>query len=216
MRAIFLDRDGVICENRSDYVKSWREFKFLPGAKQSLAALRYLGLPIIVVTNQSAIGRGIVQTDIVERIHKRMVAEIQAYGGHINRVYCCPHHPEEGCNCRKPQSGMLLQAAQELEIDLAQSYMVGDAVTDLTAGQQVGCHSILVLTGRGLPQLASALGSVNKQFTITRDLMQAAAHIYRRERQMTYINQPGLTNNHHRKSWFPGQQPLTTSYRVLS
>lgn len=183
MHAIFLDRDGVICENRSDYVKSWREFKFLPGAKQSLAALRYLGLPIIVVTNQSAIGREIVPADVVDKIHRRMVAEIQAYGGYITHVYCCPHHPEADCDCRKPQPGMLLQAAQELGIDLSQSYMVGDAVTDLMAGQRAGCHSILVLTGRGLQQLTPALGSVNKQFTITRNLMQAVALIYRLERR---------------------------------
>lgn len=195
MRAIFLDRDGVICENRSDYVKNWREFKFLPGAKQSLAALRYLGLPIILVTNQSAIGRGIVSADIVEKIHQRMVAEIQVYGGQITRVYCCPHHPEAGCGCRKPQPGMFLQAAQELGINLAQSYMVGDAVTDLVAGQQAGCHSILVLTGRGMAQLPSALSSVNKQFTITRNLMQAAGHIYRLERQNSYLSRSGSSTS---------------------
>ena len=183
MRAIFLDRDGVICENRSDYVKSWREFKFLPGAKQSLAALRYLGLPIVIVTNQSAIGRGIVSADVVEDVHYRMSAEIQAYGGLITGVYYCPHHPEDRCDCRKPQPGMLLQAADALKIDLSQSYMVGDAATDLIAGQQAGCHPILVLTGRGLPQLPRALGSVRKQFTITRNLMQAAGYIYRMERQ---------------------------------
>ncbi|HRV94863.1 MAG TPA: D-glycero-beta-D-manno-heptose 1,7-bisphosphate 7-phosphatase [Anaerolineae bacterium] len=195
MRAIFLDRDGVICENRPDYVKSWREFEFLPGAKQSLAALRYLGLPIIVVTNQSAIGRGIVSTNDVETIHHRMTAEIQAYGGHITHVYCCPHHPEEGCDCRKPQPGMLLQAAQDLGIDLSCSYMVGDAATDLLAGQQAGCHSILVLTGRGLTQLPRALGSVNKQFTITRNLMQAAGYIYRLERQPVQSLHPDEFDN---------------------
>ncbi|MCB0170392.1 MAG: D-glycero-beta-D-manno-heptose 1,7-bisphosphate 7-phosphatase [Anaerolineae bacterium] len=194
MRAIFLDRDGVICENRSDYVKSWREFKFLPGAKQSLAALRYLGLPIIVVTNQSAIGRGLVRAGDVEDIHQRMVAEIQAYGGQITRVYCCPHHPEEGCDCRKPQPGMLLQAAQELDIDLNGSYMVGDAMSDLQAGHQAGCHSILVLTGRGLPQLAPALASMNKPFTINKNLMQAAGYIYRRERKAIQVTRPDAGN----------------------
>ncbi|MCB0212549.1 MAG: HAD family hydrolase [Anaerolineae bacterium] len=192
MRAIFLDRDGVICENRSDYVKNWQEFKFLPGAKQSLAALRYLELPIIVVTNQSAIGRGIVSADVVDDIHHRMMTEIQGYGGHITHVYCCPHHPEDECDCRKPKPGMLLQAAQELGIDLSQSYMIGDAASDLIAGHQAGCHSILVLTGRGLPQLARAFGSVNKQFTITRNLMQAAGHIYRIERQSVQNSQPDI------------------------
>ncbi|MCB9107486.1 MAG: D-glycero-beta-D-manno-heptose 1,7-bisphosphate 7-phosphatase [Anaerolineales bacterium] len=205
MQAIFLDRDGVICENRSDYVKSWREFKFLPGAKQSLAALRYLGLPIIVVTNQSAIGRGIIPAEVVEEIHRQMVTEIQAYGGHITRIYYCPHHPEAGCDCRKPQPGMLLQAAQELGIDLNQSYMVGDAVTDLVAGQQAYCHSILVLTGRGLPQLTAALGSMHKQFTITRNLMQAAGYIYKRERQKMHGRRPSSFD-----------KPLPQEFRLLA
>ena len=93
MRAIFLDRDGVICENRSDYVKSWREFEFLPGVKDSIAALSRLGLPIVVVTNQAAIGRGLVSAEAVEAIHERMVAEIAAYGGRIDRVIYCPHRP---------------------------------------------------------------------------------------------------------------------------
>jgi HAD superfamily hydrolase (TIGR01662 family) len=86
MRAIFLDRDGVICENRSDYVKSWDEFQFLPKAKDSLAALGRLGLPIIVVTNQSIINRGLVASGVVEDIHQRMMAEVKAYGGRIDRV----------------------------------------------------------------------------------------------------------------------------------
>ncbi|MCB0164433.1 MAG: HAD family hydrolase [Anaerolineae bacterium] len=194
MRAIFLDRDGVICENRSDYVKSWREFKFLPGAKQSLAALRYLGLPIIVVTNQSAIGQGLVPASVVENIHQRMIAEIQAYGGQISHVYCCPHHPQEGCDCRKPQPGMLLQAARELGVDLSRSYMVGDAMTDLRAGQQAGCHPIMVLTGRGLPQLTPAFTSMNTPFTITRNLMQAAGYIYRLERPKVQVTGPDESN----------------------
>src|SRR5262245_42634607 len=129
MRAIFLDRDGVICENRSDHVKSWAEFKFLPGAKNGLATLSRLGLPIIVVTNQAVIGRGIISADVVEDIHQRMLAEITAWGGRIDRVIYCPHRPEDECLCRKPKPGMLLQAAQELNLDLSQSYLVGDAAS---------------------------------------------------------------------------------------
>jgi D-glycero-D-manno-heptose 1,7-bisphosphate phosphatase len=184
MRAIFLDRDGVICENRSDYVKSWSEFQFLPGAQQSLAALSRLGLPIIVITNQSAIGRGIISANTVEDIHQRMVAEIAAYGGRIDRVIYCPHHPEEKCHCRKPQPGMLLKVAKEMGIDLTRSYLIGDAVTDLLAAQQVGCQSFLVLTGRGFQQLISALCLVDRQFTIIHNLMGAMNYILRAELQI--------------------------------
>lgn len=180
MRAIFLDRDGVICENRSDHVKSWGEFEFLPGAKDSLAALSRLDLPIIVVTNQAIVDRGVVPASVVDDIHRRMVTEVEAHGGRIDRVVYCPHRPEDRCGCRKPEPGMLLQVAGELGIDLAQSYMVGDAATDLVAGQQVGCQTFLVLTGRGFQQLLPAFRSV-EQFTITRNLPAAATHILKAE-----------------------------------
>lgn len=181
MRAIFLDRDGVICVNRHDYIKSWAEFQFLPDAKNSLAALSRLGLPVVIVTNQSAIGRGIVPASVVEDIHRRMVAEIVVHGGRIDRVLYCPHSPEARCDCRKPQPGMLLQAAQEMNIDLASSYLVGDAATDILAGNRVGCRTFLALTGRGFQQLLPALGAVGNNFTIVRSLMEATTQILKAE-----------------------------------
>lgn len=185
MHAIFLDRDGVICQNRNDHVKSWSEFRFIPGVKNSLAALSKLDLPIIVVTNQAIIGRGIVPASVVEDIHQRMVAEIIAYGGRIDRVIYCPHRPEDKCKCRKPEPGMLLQAASDMGIDLSRSYLVGDAITDLVAGQQVGCHTFLVLTGRGLQQLLPALHLSNGCLTVTRNLMGATTQILRTELGIT-------------------------------
>jgi D-glycero-D-manno-heptose 1,7-bisphosphate phosphatase len=176
MRAIFLDRDGVICENRSDHVKSWDEFRFLPGAKNSLAALSRLGMPIIVVTNQAIVGRGMVPTSVIDDIHWRMVKEVEAFGGRIDRVFYCPHRPEDLCGCRKPEPGMLVQAAREMNIDLSRSYLIGDATTDLVAGQLVGCELFQVLTGRGLQQFASSLRAVDS-FTITNDLMEATRRI---------------------------------------
>lgn len=178
MRAIFLDRDGVICQNRTDHIKSWNEFEFLPGVQKSLAALSRVGLPIIVVTNQAAISRGLLTSEVLDDIHQRMVAEITAYGGRIDRIFYCPHLPQAGCHCRKPEPGMLLQAAQEMDLDLTGSYLVGDAASDVQAGQQVGCHTILVLTGRGQEQLIPALHSSGGHFlTISRDLTEAVAHI---------------------------------------
>lgn len=180
MRAIFLDRDGVICENRADHVKSWDEFRFLPGAKASLAALSRLGLPVIVVTNQAIVDRGMTPASVVDDIHRRMVAEVEAHGGRIDRVVYCPHRPEDRCACRKPEPGMLLQVANEMGINLRRSYMVGDAATDLMAGQLVGCRPFLVLTGRGFQQLVPALRSVN-HFTVTRNLVGATTHILKAE-----------------------------------
>jgi D-glycero-D-manno-heptose 1,7-bisphosphate phosphatase len=166
----------VICENRADHVKSWEEFRFLPGAKRALAALSELGLPIVVVTNQAAIGRGLVTAGVVEDIHRRMVTEVKADGGRIDRIVYCPHRARDRCACRKPGSGMLSQAAGEMGIDLSQSYLVGDAATDLLAGERVGCQLFLVLTGRGKRQLGPSLHSVQR-FTVTRNLLEAAYHI---------------------------------------
>jgi D-glycero-D-manno-heptose 1,7-bisphosphate phosphatase len=184
MHAIFLDRDGVICENRSDHVKTWQEFQFIPGAKSSLVALSKLGLPIIVVTNQAAINRGLASAKVVEEIHNQMVREIEAEGGRIDRVIYCPHRPDEICNCRKPEPGMLLEAAKDLDLDLTRSYMIGDAVTDLVAGQQVGCQTFLVLTGRGSQQLKPAFQSVRRQFMVTRNLLEAAYQIIKIEQYL--------------------------------
>ncbi len=177
MRAIFLDRDGVICENRSDYVKTWDEFTFLPGAKESLAALSRIGLPIVVITNQSAINRGMTTAAAVEDIHRRMIIAVRAAGGRIDRVLYCPHRPDEHCDCRKPEAGMLRRAAAELNVDLSRSYMIGDALTDLQAGLHAGAEPILVLTGRGFKQLLPAMHTLKENFFVVRSIMGATAHI---------------------------------------
>ena len=200
MRAIFLDRDGVICQNRPDHVKSWNEFRFLPGAKNSLAALSRLDLPIIVITNQAIVGRGMVPVRVVDDIHRRMVAGVEAHGGRIDRVVYCPHRPEDHCDCRKPESGMLLQVAEEMGIDLSRSYLVGDAVTDLVAGQQVGCQLYLVLTGRGPQQLAACRRSVGS-FSVTSNLTDAAARIVQAEVSIAdEAREPSALHDHRRQS----------------
>lgn len=182
MRAIFLDRDGVICENRIDHVKNWQEFEFLPGVKESLARLSRLDFSIIVITNQAAIGRGLMTTEALEDIHQRMVAEITANDGRIDRIIYCPHRPEDECDCRKPKPGMLLQAAAEMNLDLTDCYLIGDAATDIQAGQQVGCHNILVLTGRGKEQLLATLHPPGGHFvTIASTLAEATNYILKAE-----------------------------------
>lgn len=175
--AVFLDRDGVICENRSDYVKSWDEFVFLPNALDAVTALHQAGLRIIIVTNQSPIERGIFNIQRLDDIHRRMVDTIEAHGGQIEKILYCPHHPKTCCNCRKPKPGMLLQAAETLNINLAQSFMVGDAATDIMAGQAVDCQSLLVLTGRGQQQLPIALKQASSDFRVVAGLPEAVKHI---------------------------------------
>ena len=150
--AVFLDRDGVIVENRSDYVKSWKEVHFLPGALEALRRLGRSEYALVLVTNQSAIGRGIISLEQAMEINQCVIAEIAARGGRVDASYLCPHRPDEGCNCRKPAPGMLLRAVEEFGLDLARSYAIGDAVSDIQAAQGAGARGILVLTGRGVEQ----------------------------------------------------------------
>ena len=147
--AVFLDRDGVINYNRDDYVKQWAEFQFLPGALNALSRLSASPLIAVVVTNQSAVGRGLLDILDLEHIHAQMNGIIRKHGGRIDRVFYCPHHPEDNCDCRKPKPGLLQQAAYALNIDLTRSYLIGDAVSDIRAALAAGCFPLLVLTGRG-------------------------------------------------------------------
>jgi D-glycero-D-manno-heptose 1,7-bisphosphate phosphatase len=155
--AIFLDRDGVINVNRADHVKSWDEFEFIPGALESIRRLTKTGLPIFVITNQAIVNRKVITPDGLENIHERMIAEINKAGGSITKVYHCPHDTHEKCTCRKPEPGMLRQAAEEFEIDLTESFLIGDAWSDVEAGLAAGTRSILVMTGRGPQFVANVL-----------------------------------------------------------
>ena len=177
MRAIFLDRDGVICENRPDHVKSWDEFRFLPGALPGLIELAQTDFAVVVITNQAIINRGIVSSDAVRDIHDRMLEAVRAAGGRIDRVMVCPHRTDEHCFCRKPQHGMILQATDELRLDLSRSYLVGDATTDVQAGLAAGCQCFMVVTGRGMRQSAQAVTDTQADFRFARDLQHAAGMI---------------------------------------
>lgn len=148
-RAVFLDRDGVINRNRPDYVRSWLEFKFEPSARTALARLAQTEFVILVVTNQSGVGRGYMSAQEVDDIHNRMTAEVAKVGGRIDRVYYCPHAPKAACACRKPLPGMLVQASEEFQLDLSASYLVGDWVDDVRAARAAGTLPLLVQTGRG-------------------------------------------------------------------
>ncbi len=151
--AIFLDRDGVIIENRSAYVRSWADVEIFPQAIYALAALRDSPYRIVLVTNQSAVGRGIITRETAEDINDRLLTVIREAGGRVDAVYMCPHGPGDGCDCRKPLPGLLLQAAADLGIDLSRSLMIGDALSDVQAGQAAGVErSILLRTGRGRDQ----------------------------------------------------------------
>lgn len=175
--AIFLDRDGVINRNRPDHVKSWPEFEFLPGALEALRNLARLGWPIVVISNQGVIGRGLVSCDTVDMINAQMIDEVRCAGGRIDAVFHCPHRPGENCSCRKPRPGLLLYAAHHLRLDLSCSFMVGDAETDVFAAQAVGCRPVLVKTGRGTGHMALLRQESVMGYYLAEDLADAASWI---------------------------------------
>jgi D-glycero-D-manno-heptose 1,7-bisphosphate phosphatase len=173
--AIFLDRDGVIIENCEDYVRSWDDVCFIEPAIRALRQVAPLDVAVVVVTNQAVVGKGLITLDEAERINNRVVSEMRRRGGRIDRAYLCPHASDSNCDCRKPKPGMLLRAAQELDIDLAHSFMVGDAITDMQAAQAAGVGSVIVRTGRGERELARYAGE--PWFDIADDLLDAFATI---------------------------------------
>ena len=151
--ALFLDRDGVIIENRPNYVRSWDNVNIFPQVLDALAQVNRSDHKIIIVTNQSAVSRGFITLEEAEIINRRLVNIIEEAGGKVDGVFMCPHHPDEGCVCRKPKPGLLLQAAKSLRLDLSASVLIGDALTDLEAGKAAGVSRlVLVRTGRGAAQ----------------------------------------------------------------
>ena len=156
-QAIFVDRDGVINEDREDYIKSWEEFRFIKGVRQALKKIHRAGIPMVVITNQSVIGRGLVTEGGLSEIHDRMCQAVQKSGGRITKIYYCPHHPDDRCRCRKPRIGLLKKAAQELGLDLKKCLFVGDALKDIQAGNRAGCGTLLVQTGQGKESLIKIL-----------------------------------------------------------
>ena len=153
--AVFLDRDGTINVEKH-YLHKVEDFEFIPGALQAIKTLKNAGYSVVVVTNQSGIARGYFSFDDVTRLHEHIQKELAVAGTAIDAFYLCPHHPEKGlgkfrkeCDCRKGKPGLLFQASADLDIDLPRSFMVGDKLADIEAGENAGCQPILVLTGYG-------------------------------------------------------------------
>jgi len=153
--AVFMDRDGTINEEVG-YLSRIEELKLIPGAAQAIRLINEEEMKTVVVTNQSGVARGFFTEECVRIINSSLNEMLRLEGAFIDRFYYCPHHPTAGnepyrrvCDCRKPEPGMLLQAAEELDIDLAASYVIGDMLKDLEAGRRVGAKGILVRTGYG-------------------------------------------------------------------
>jgi histidinol-phosphate phosphatase family protein len=160
-RAAFLDRDGVLNRRapEHDYVKSPAEFAWLPGAREGVRRLNREGWLVLVVTNQRGVARGLMTAQDVEAIHERAERDLEEIGAHVDAFYYCPHGDEDACVCRKPQPGLILRAAQDWNVDLAVSFLVGDDERDVLAAERAGVRAYRMPTDGDLAQtLARILG----------------------------------------------------------
>lgn len=152
---IILDRDGVINVDSADYVKSADEWHPIDGSIEAIARLSKSGYRIAIATNQSGVGRGYYTLAELHAMHEKMCALVAEQGGSISHIAYCPHHPDEGCECRKPKPGLLREIGSALGIaDFSSVIMVGDSLKDLQAAQSVGCRAALVKTGNGMTTLS--------------------------------------------------------------
>jgi len=149
-KLVILDRDGVINHDSDDYVKSLDEWVPYPTAIEAIARLSRAGWTVAIATNQSGIARGYYSESVLESMHERLRVLVNRAGGEIAHIAYCPHGPDDGCDCRKPRTGLLEQLRQALDLEsLAGSWMVGDSLRDLQAGEPMGCRPVLVRTGKG-------------------------------------------------------------------
>lgn len=173
---VLLDRDGVINADSPEYVKSVSEWRPLPGSIEAMARLSRAGFDVVVVTNQSGVGRGLFDRAALEAIHERMRAAVEAAGGRVAGIYVCPHRPDEGCDCRKPRTGLLVRAAADFDRDLANVPFIGDKPSDVEAARAVGARPILVRTG-----LAGGADALEDAVETHADLATAAASLIAEE-----------------------------------
>jgi len=171
-KSVFLDRDGTI--NREvNYLNNPDNLELLPRAAEAIKMLNEAGYKVVIITNQSAIARGFLTTERLNKIHERLLRLLSLREAKIDAIYYCPHHPNENCKCRKPRPGLILEASKEHNIELSGSYVIGDKLIDIEAGKRAGCKTILVKTGYGEEEINN-INDSNRPDLIVDDLYEAA------------------------------------------
>jgi len=180
-RAVFLDRDGVITQEPPHYAHELSQLELIPKSADAIRLLNENGFVVIVASNQAGIAHGYYREEDAILFHQAMKENLAKEGAYIDAIYYCPHHPEAkieryrvDCNCRKPKPGMLTRAEKELNIDLKQSFIVGDKLSDIEAGKRAGCKTIMVRTGYGVEELKS--NEIDCDY-VANDLYDAVQHI---------------------------------------
>ncbi len=171
MKLVILDRDGVINHDSDEFIKSPEEWKPIPGSLEAIARLNQAGYRVVVATNQSGIGRGLLDMGTLNAIHEKLNKALAPLGGRIDAFFFCPHGADAGCGCRKPATGMFEEISRRLNVDLKGVPAVGDSLRDLQAAAAAGSLPILVLTGKGRRTLDG--GDLPESTQIYRDLAEA-------------------------------------------
>jgi D-glycero-D-manno-heptose 1,7-bisphosphate phosphatase len=175
--AVFLDRDGTVNEQMG-YINHISRFVLLPGSAEAIKLLNENDRLAIIITNQSGVGRGYFPVEFVDKVHARMAELLEKEGAKIDHIFICPHHPDEGCDCRKPKTGLIQKACETLDIDMDKSYVIGDRCSDMEFAHRSNMKSILVKTGYGLGEKEFILpGSTFKPAHIADDLLDAVRWI---------------------------------------
>jgi len=181
--AIFLDRDGTI-NDEVGYLDNADKLRIIPAAFQAVRLINSSGMRAVVITNQAGVAKGLFTEEFVREINEQIQSALLAQGALIDRFYFCPHHPTEGidpyrliCNCRKPEPGLLLQAAVDLNIDLARSYVIGDRLRDVETAHRTGAKGVLVMTGYGQDLMQKSgpdrANELNQPDYIAQDILEA-------------------------------------------
>jgi D-glycero-D-manno-heptose 1,7-bisphosphate phosphatase len=183
-KLIILGRDGILNEFREDHIKAPEEWVAVPGALEAVSRLNHAGWHVVVATNQSGIGRGMIDMAAVNAVHAQMMRSLQGFGGRIDAVFFCPHTPEDQCDCRKPLPGMVLDIGRRYGVDLREVPMVGDTLRDLQAAQAAGCEPHLVRSGRAAALSPAEVAELTAQVPGTfvhQDLGELATHLLERQ-----------------------------------
>ena len=156
-KVVFLDRDGVINYDSPEYIKNRSEFKFIPGSIEAVTDLTQNGFTSIVISNQSALSRKLISPEELDDIHKMMKKTIASTGGWITEIFFCPHMPDDGCECRKPEPGLIFRAQRKYNISLVDSVMVGDSIKDIECARNAGCGAAVLVKSGNNREAANAL-----------------------------------------------------------
>lgn len=175
-RLVILDRDGVINVESDEFIKSPAEWRPIPGSLEAIALLSSAGFEVAVATNQSGVGRKLLDGPALAAIHDKMRRAVRDSGGDIGKIVFCPHHPDDDCDCRKPRPGLLLDLSRQYGVPLVNVPVIGDSERDIESARAVGARPVLVLTGNGTAT-AAALESAGRPVETYDDLLAAARQL---------------------------------------